>query len=74
MAVVEPGLGNSVDMAILHGVARPCPDCAEERLFVPTLQDEVGDFSCTWCGAALFIDPSTTHAVSSPPRVAGRVA
>lgn len=68
-------LGSEVDLAILHGVARPCPDCAEERLFVPVttgdqLLDRFADYSCTWCGAALLIDPSTSHEVAGADRVA----
>ncbi len=53
-------MDEKADMLLLQGVARPCPDCAEERLFVPAEieNDEVGEYCCTWCGAALLIDPS----------------
>lgn len=60
-----------VDLALMHGVARPCPDCGDERLFVPVADDLTGDYACTWCGAALLIDPSTSHPVAA---AAARVA
>jgi hypothetical protein len=59
----------NVDMLLMRGVARPCPDCSEERLFVPADPDQSdgGEFCCTWCGAALLIDPAHV-AVGSPAR------
>ena len=56
MARMDHGL----DMLLLKGVARPCPDCAEERLFVPADLDrpDIAEYCCTWCGAGLLIDPS----------------
>jgi hypothetical protein len=53
-------MNEKVDMLLLRGVARPCPDCAEERLFVPAdlEQADYGEFCCTWCGAGLLIDPA----------------
>jgi uncharacterized protein (DUF983 family) len=58
---------DNVDLLLMRGVARPCPDCAEERLFVPADPEtaDYGDFCCTWCGAALLIDPS--HATVKTP-------
>jgi len=53
-------MDHGVDMMVLKGVARPCPDCAEERLFVPAdlEQPDVAEYCCTWCGAGLLIDPA----------------
>lgn len=50
---------NDVDRLLFEGVARPCPDCAEERLFVAAAieRGELSEYCCTWCGAALLIDP-----------------
>ena len=49
------------DNLMLAGVVRPCPDCADDRIFVapdPCEEAVVGiDFACTDCGAALLIDP-----------------
>jgi uncharacterized protein (DUF983 family) len=61
-------MDHSVDMYLLRGVARPCPDCAEERLFVPADLElgELAEYCCTWCGAGLLIDPSI--AVGHLPR------
>jgi hypothetical protein len=44
-------------LLMLTGVARPCPDCADERVFMPADDGEApGAFCCTDCGAALLID------------------
>jgi hypothetical protein len=68
MAGMEPG----VDMLLLKGVARPCPDCAEERLFVPADSDrpDIAEYCCTWCGAGLLIDPATASGQPPMHRVA----
>jgi uncharacterized protein (DUF983 family) len=60
-------MDDKVDMLLLKGVARPCPDCGEERLFVPAdfERTDQGEYCCTWCGAALLIDP--TLASGAPP-------
>jgi hypothetical protein len=65
-------MNESVDLLVLRGVARPCPDCTEERLFVPTDCDsgECGEFCCTWCGAALLIDSSSEPHLPASTRVA----
>ena len=49
---------DSADLLMLHGVARDCPDCGGERVFLPV--DEAGaeasELCCTDCGAALIAD------------------
>ena len=43
----------------MDSVARMCPDCLDQRIFVP-IDDCEGDaceFCCTSCGAAVSIDP-----------------
>lgn len=50
---------------MLSGVARECPDCRGERIFVSVDQCD-GDrceFCCTSCGAAVMIDPVCDDAV-----------
>lgn len=65
-------MDHSADMLMLRGVARPCPDCAEERLFVPADHDRVdtGEYCCTWCGAGLLIDPTLAGGASPTRNVA----
>ncbi len=56
---------------MLSGIVRACPDCVDERIFVP-VSDCDGDgceFCCTSCGAAVMIDPVCDYTV-----VATRVA
>lgn len=46
---------------MLTGLARGCPDCHGERLFVPVESCDGGDvceYCCTSCGAAVLIDPA----------------
>ena len=54
-------MSDCADNLMLTGVVRPCPDCADDRIFVapdPCEAAGVGiDFACTDCGAALLIDP-----------------
>lgn len=54
-------MNDLADNLMLTGVVRPCPDCADERIFVApdTLHEASAgaDFACTDCGAALLIDP-----------------
>lgn len=50
---------------MLSGVARFCPDCLGQSLFLP-VDDCEGDrceFCCTSCGAAIVIDPAFDEAV-----------
>jgi predicted RNA-binding Zn-ribbon protein involved in translation (DUF1610 family) len=65
-------MDHGVDMLLLKGVARPCPDCAEERLFVPAELDrtDATEYCCTWCGAGLLIDPALADGRSPSRRVA----
>jgi hypothetical protein len=44
-------------LLMLSGVSRPCPDCADDRVFVPADDiDAAGAYCCTACGAALLVD------------------
>jgi hypothetical protein len=54
-------MDDQADLLLLIVVARPCPDCTDERLFVPADADQAdgGEYCCTWCGAALLIDPAS---------------
>ncbi len=56
---IVAGMHDDADKLLLEGVARPCPDCAEERLFVSADLEraDLAEYCCTWCGAALLIDP-----------------
>ncbi len=52
---------------MLSGIVRACPDCIDERIFVP-VSDCDGDgceFCCTSCGAAVMIDPVCNHTVAA---------
>lgn len=60
-------MDNAADLLMLSGVVRPCPDCADERIFVPVLEDcdrDACEFCCTSCGAAVLIDPVLEAAVT----------
>jgi len=51
------GIMNESDVMLMQsGVSHPCPDCADERLFVPADLDDPGAFCCTVCGAAVLVD------------------
>jgi hypothetical protein len=56
-------MNDSADILMLHGVARDCPDCVGERIFVPV--DETGldscELCCTDCGAAVLADPALDY-------------
>jgi hypothetical protein len=67
-----------VEMLLLSGVTRLCPDCGDERIFVPVYAataegptpacDFDGcEFCCTSCGAALLVDPAFDYS-SRPSR------
>ena len=44
-------------LLMLSGVSRPCPDCADDRIFAPADDaDAPGAYCCTECGAALLIE------------------
>jgi len=44
-------------LLMMSGVSHPCPDCADDRLFMPADDiDDPGAFCCTDCGAAVLID------------------
>ncbi len=50
---------------MLSGVLRVCPDCADERIFMPIdeCDGEGCEFCCTSCGAALLVDPAFDYTV-----------
>jgi uncharacterized protein (DUF983 family) len=44
-------------LLMLSGVSHRCPDCADDRLFLPADDlDDLGAFCCAVCGAAVLID------------------
>jgi hypothetical protein len=45
------------ELLMLSGVVRSCPDCGDERIFVPIESVDDGSVCCTTCGAALLVDP-----------------
>ena len=60
-------MDNAADLLMLRGVVRPCPDCANDRIFVPVADDcdrDACEFCCTSCGAAVLIDPVLEVTVS----------
>ena len=71
------GSGNVVGMAqpdvllMLSGVSRPCPDCVDDRVFVPADDaEEPGAYCCTVCGAAVLVDIDAEIADTGAARVA----
>jgi hypothetical protein len=59
-------MSDPADVLMLSAVARFCPDCRHQSLFVP-VDDCDGDrceFCCTSCGAAIMIDPAFVEAAS----------
>ncbi len=49
----------AADLLLMSDLVRDCPDCAAERIFVPTddgLDPGVGSYCCTTCGAAILMD------------------
>jgi len=64
---------NTADLLMLSGVVRLCPDCLEERIFVPVDCDRAAEhceFCCTTCGAALLVDPLFEYTPARPRHVA----
>jgi hypothetical protein len=64
-------MNDSADILMLHGVARDCPDCEGERIFLPVDETgrETGELCCTDCGAAVLtdfaLDDARDHATSA---------
>jgi hypothetical protein len=57
-------MNDAADLLMLTGVARPCPDCHADRIFVPVDDDcdrSACEYCCTTCGAAMLIDPFFDH-------------
>jgi hypothetical protein len=68
-------MADIADLLMLSGVVRSCPDCHDERIFLPAgaiLLESVhdGEYCCTGCGAALLIDPALDLAMPASTRVA----
>ncbi|MBA2561115.1 MAG: hypothetical protein H0V07_14750 [Propionibacteriales bacterium] len=62
-------MSDPADVLMLSGVTRPCPDCHDERIFMP-IDECDGDgceFCCTSCGAALLVDPAFEVAIVIAP-------
>jgi hypothetical protein len=64
-------MSDPAEVLMLTGVARACPDCRGERIFVPAeaCDGDTCEYCCTSCGAAVMIDPSL-----EPPVVMAQVA
>jgi hypothetical protein len=61
-------MADIADLLMLSGVVRSCPDCHDDRIFLPAgafpADDaEGGAYCCTVCGAALLIDPALDAAI-----------
>lgn len=52
-------MSDFAEVLMLSGVAHICPDCLEQRIFVPADECDIDrcEFCCTSCGAAIVIDP-----------------
>ncbi len=60
-------MNDAADLLMLTGVARPCPDCNADRIFVPVDEDAdrtAAEYCCTACGAAMLIDPCLDRALA----------
>jgi hypothetical protein len=59
-------MSNPADVLMLSAVARFCPDCRAQTVFLP-VDDCDGDrceFCCTSCGAAIVVDPALEVSVT----------
>ncbi|MGH3504346.1 MAG: hypothetical protein ACRDQA_26120 [Nocardioidaceae bacterium] len=68
----------TADLLMLQGMTRVCPDCGDERIFIP-VDDAPGEadhgaFCCTSCGAAVLLDPDLSPAPAQPSTTHSRVA
>jgi hypothetical protein len=65
-------MNDSADLLMLHGVARDCPDCGGERVFVPVddAEPDRAELCCTDCGAALVADPVVDYSAAGVTAVA----
>jgi uncharacterized protein (DUF983 family) len=54
---VTPDSTTLADLLMSSGVARTCPDCMDERIFVPVDESITDELCCTSCGAAVLLDP-----------------
>jgi hypothetical protein len=55
-------MADIADLLMLSGVVRSCPDCHDDRIFVPIDNTPAGEYCCTSCGAGLLIDPALDSA------------
>jgi uncharacterized protein (DUF983 family) len=53
------------DLLMLSGMVRLCPDCGDERIFVPIDTPDDAAMCCTMCGAALLVDPLVDRALAA---------
>ncbi len=62
---------NKADLLMVSGVVSFCPDCGDDRLFVP-VRDECAtdgcEFCCTTCDAAVYLMSFAEAGVASGPR------
>jgi len=58
-------MDDRAETLMLSGVAAACPDCLDERIFMPVEEcdGEGCEFCCTSCGAAMMINPVCDYAV-----------
>jgi len=60
-------MNQPVDLLLLTSVVHPCADCGGERIFVVVegSAHDSGEYCCTYCGAAVVIDPAVDSTASS---------
>jgi hypothetical protein len=52
-------MNQQADLLLLTSVVHPCADCDDERIFVVVEgAHDSGEHCCTYCGAAVVIDPT----------------
>jgi hypothetical protein len=59
-------MSDPAEILMLSAVARFCPDCLDQSLFLPVDDECEGDrceFCCASCGAAILIDPAFEETV-----------
>jgi hypothetical protein len=60
-------MSDPADVLMLSAVARFCPDCGHQSLFVPVddcdCDSDRCEFCCTSCGAAIMVDPAFVEAI-----------
>jgi hypothetical protein len=58
-------MSDPADVLMLSAVARFCPDCRGQSLFLPVddCESDRCEFCCASCGAAIVIDPALEETV-----------